>query len=136
MQCLIEKSLEAINPDVDEPIILLQLTQPLRSLSLIDEALRVYQSSPSRAVMSYILGPESWRVLDSQGNYHADLRAGGELLKIHDGAIYVFNCMTYLQLWNKSPKSSVQNTVPALVDIDYKQQFNPEKLNKLCKFYI
>lgn len=36
MQCLIEKALEAINPDVDEPIILLQLTQPLRSLSLID----------------------------------------------------------------------------------------------------
>lgn len=26
MQCLIEKALEAINPDIDEPIILLQLT--------------------------------------------------------------------------------------------------------------
>lgn len=69
MQCLIEKALEAINPDVDEPIILLQLTQPLRALSLIDEALRVYNSSPSRAVMSYVNGPEAWRVLDKYGNY-------------------------------------------------------------------
>lgn len=69
MQTLIEKALEAINPDIDEPIILLQLTQPLRSLSLIDEALQVYQSCPSRAVMSYVTGPEAWRVLDDNGNY-------------------------------------------------------------------
>lgn len=136
MQTLIEKALEAINPDIDEPIILLQLTQPLRSLSLIDEALKVYKSCPNRAVMSYVLGHEAWRVLDSQGNYHADLRPGGELLKIHDGAIYVFNPMSYTQLWNKSPKSSVHNDVPALVDIDYQSQFNPKKINELCKSYM
>lgn len=136
MQILIEKALEAINPDIDEPIVLLQLTQPLRSLSLIDEALRVYNSSPSRAVMSYVLGPEAWRVMDKDGNYQGELRAGGELLKIHDGAIYVFNAMTYKQLWDKSVKSSVQNAVPALVDIDYKSQFNPQKINELCRLYI
>lgn len=136
MQILIEKSLEAINLDVDEPIILLQLTQPLRSLSLIDEALQVYKSCPNRAVMSYILGPEAWRVLDDNGNYQSHLRAGGELLKIHDGAIYVFNPMTYKQLWDKSVKSSVQNKVDELIDIDYKSQFHPEILNKLCRLYI
>lgn len=136
MQTLVEKALEAINPDIDEPIILLQLTQPLRSLSLIDEALQVYQSSPNRAVMSYILGPEAWRVLDSQGNYQAHLRAGGELLKIHDGSIYVFNPMTYLQLWDKSPKSSVQNKVDELIDIDYQSQYDPQNLTELCKHYI
>lgn len=86
--------------------------------------------------MSYILGPEAWRVLDSQGNYHADLRPSGKLLKIHDGSIYVFNAMTYKQLWDKSAKSSVQNDVPALVDIDYKQQFNPQNLKDLCKSYM
>lgn len=86
--------------------------------------------------MSYVLGPEAWRVLDDKGNYQADLRPSGELLKIHDGAIYVFNAMTYKQLWNKSPKSSVQNKVDELIDIDYQSQFHPEKLNELCKHYI
>lgn len=136
MQILIETALDVINPDVDEPIILLQLTQPLRSLSLIDEALQVYQSCPSRAVMSYVTGPEAWRVLDDNGNYQGELRAGGEQLKIHDGAIYVFNAMTYLQLWDKSAKSAVLNDVPALVDIDYQDQFNPEILKDLCKSYM
>lgn len=86
--------------------------------------------------MSYILGHEAWRVLDDKGNYQSHLRAAGELLKIHDGAIYVFNPMSYTQLWDKSPKSSVQNDVPALIDIDYQSQFNHEKLNELCESYI
>lgn len=136
MQTLIQFALAAINPDIDEPIILLQLTQPLRSLSLIKDALEVYKNCPTQVVMSYVLGAEAWRVLDDNGNYQSHLRPGGELLKIHDGSIYVFNRKTYPALWDKSPKSSVQNAVPALVDIDYKDQFNPDKLKELCKSYI
>lgn len=136
MQCLIETAIDVINPEQDEPIVLLQLTQPLRALSLIKDALEVYKSCPTQAVMSYILGHEAWRVLDKDGNYQSELRPDGELLKIHDGAIYVFNRLTYKQLWDKSAKSAVLNAVPALVDIDYQSQFNPQKLNQLCKLYI
>lgn len=74
--------------------------------------------------------------MDNNGNYQSELRPAGELLKIHDGSIYVFNRKTYSQLWDKSPKSSVLNDVPALIDIDYQSQFNPQKLNELCKSYI
>lgn len=136
MEILIETALDVINPEQDEPIVLLQLTQPLRALSLIDDALQVYKTCSSRAVMSYILGHEAWRVLDNNGNYQSELRTAGELLKIHDGSIYVFNRKTYSQLWDKSAKSAVLNDVPALVDIDYKSQFNPQKLNELCKLYM
>lgn len=136
MQCLIKTAIDVINPAEDEPIVLLQLTQPLRSLSLINDALEVYKSCSSRAVMSYILGAEAWRVLDKDGNYQSELRPAGELLRIHDGSIYVFNRLTYKQLWDKSAKSSVLNAVPALVDIDYKSQYDPQKLNELCKLYI
>ena len=136
MQCLIETAIDVINPAEDEPIVLLQLTQPLRALSLIKDALQIYKSCPTQAVLSYVLGAEEWRVLDDNGNYQSHLRPAGDLLKIHDGAIYVFNRKTYSQLWDKSAKSAVLNDVPALIDIDYQSQFNPQRINELCRLYI
>ena len=136
MRLLISTALDKIQPAKDEPIVLLQLTQPLRSLTLIEDALQVYHQCPNQAVMSYVYGNEAWRVLDASGNYQSDLRPAGELLKIHDGAIYVFNVMTYPALWDKSQKSSVLNAVPYLVDIDYQAQFNPDKLTNLCQSYM
>lgn len=135
MRTLIQIALDSINPAPNEPIVLLQLTQPLRALNLLDKALQVYNTAPERAVMSYILGPESWRVLSPDGNYSADLRPSGQRLRIHDGSIYVFNRLTYPALWDNAPKSAVQNDVPELIDIDYQSQFDPQKLNQLCKFY-
>lgn len=135
MRTLIQMALDSINPAKYEPIVLLQLTQPLRSLNLIDNALQVYNACPARAVMSYVLGPECWRVLSPDGNYNADLRPTGQRLRVHDGSIYIFNSETYPQLWNNAPKSSVQNEVDELIDIDYQDQFDPQKLKELCKFY-
>lgn len=135
MRTLIQIALDSINPAANEPIVLLQLTQPLRSLNLIDNALQVYNTAPERAVMSYILGPEAWRVLSPDGNYNADLRPTGQRLRVHDGSIYIFNRDTYPQLWDNTPKSSVQNEVAELIDIDYQYQFDPQKLNQLCRYY-
>lgn len=136
MEPAITAFFENVEVGTHEAVILLQLTQPLRALNLLQMAVKAYIDNNLKCVLSYVRGPEKWRVLDHTGNFNKAARPTGELLKIHDGAIYVFNKTNYLDLWNTNAKASVLNDVAKLVDIDYPTDYNKQEIDELCKQYI
>ena len=118
---------EALHGFASDVTILLQLTQPKRSLGLLERVIKATLSHPDRLTATYTMQPiDLWRVLSpGMSNWQEQIRGDDSrnCLPMYDGAAYGYKDPALL--WqHDTPKTMLENYKGILIDVDTIEDYN------------
>lgn len=120
----IQKAEEGATPQPDDVLVLAQLTQPLRSRWLLDEAVELCRNEKKPVISAVEHKNPSWRLVEKDGSWGSKKTIWKPF---HDGRIYAWQPGQLADIFNHSAPHAVLHSGESwcLVDVDIRTDLPP-----------